>query len=58
MSSTTLEPRTAAPRAAARSRKKRRPPLLPWGLLLPSLVVLGILVGYPLVRLFIMSFQE
>ncbi|MCB7136430.1 carbohydrate ABC transporter permease [Cellulosimicrobium marinum] len=58
MSSTTLEPRTASPRADSRKKSTRRPPVLPWGLLVPSLVVLGVMVGYPLVRLFVMSFQE
>ncbi|CPU63850.1 MULTISPECIES: carbohydrate ABC transporter permease [Cellulosimicrobium] len=58
MSSTTLEPRTERSGAPVRPPKKRRPPILPWTLLVPSLVVLGILVGYPLVRLVIMSFQE
>jgi N,N'-diacetylchitobiose transport system permease protein len=58
MSSTTLEPRTERSGAAVRPPKKRRPPILPWTLLVPSLVVLGVLVGYPIIRLVIMSFQE
>ncbi|MFI2705888.1 carbohydrate ABC transporter permease [Cellulosimicrobium composti] len=58
MSSTTLEPRTERSGAAVRPPKKRRPPVLPWTLLLPSLVVLGVLVGYPIVRLVVMSFQK
>ena len=51
MSSTTLEPRTERP-GAVRPPKKRRPPILPWTLLVPSLV------GSPIVRLFVMSFQK
>jgi N,N'-diacetylchitobiose transport system permease protein len=39
-------------------RNKRPRSLFPWALLVPTLVILGILVGYPLVRLFVMSFQE
>ncbi|MFB7889797.1 carbohydrate ABC transporter permease [Cellulosimicrobium cellulans] len=58
MSSTTLEPRTERSGAPVRPPKKRRPPVLPWTLLVPSLVVLGVLVGYPIVRLIVMSFQE
>lgn len=58
MSFTTLEPRTAPPRASVRPPKKRRPPVLPWSLLVPTLILLGIMVGYPLVQLFVMSFQE
>ncbi|MBD5787163.1 sugar ABC transporter permease [Cellulosimicrobium terreum] len=59
MSSTTF----GAPRAPQRAKapipsKQRRRPVLPWTLLVPSLVVLGVLVGYPVVRLVVMSFQE
>ena len=35
-----------------------RPPALPYALLLPSVVVLGAMLGYPLVRLVTMSMQE
>ncbi len=35
-----------------------RPPVLPYALLLPSVVVLGAMLGYPLVRLVTMSMQE
>jgi len=35
-----------------------RPPALPYALLLPSVVVLGAMLGYPLVRLVTMSTQE
>jgi N,N'-diacetylchitobiose transport system permease protein len=35
-----------------------RPRLLPFLLLLPALAVLGLMLGYPLVRLVTMSFQE
>lgn len=32
--------------------------MLPWGLLLPTLAVLGLMLGYPLVRLVVMAFQD
>lgn len=50
----------SAPAAAGRTRR-RRPPrgkLLPYGLLLPATAVLGLVLGYPLVRLVIISFQD
>ena len=37
---------------------RRRSSALPYGLLLPSIVVLGLMLGYPLVRLVTMSLQE
>lgn len=37
-------------------RRRRR--ALPYGLLLPALVVLGVALGYPLVRQVVLSFQE
>ncbi len=37
---------------------RRRGPALPYLLILPSIVVLGLLLGYPLVRLVTMSLQE
>ncbi len=43
--------------APARPRRRRRSSL-PLLLLVPSLVVLGVLTGWPLVRLLIMSTQE
>ncbi len=42
-------------------RSPRRTPskgLLPYGLLLPALVALALALGYPLVRQFVLSFQE
>jgi len=36
----------------------RRSGLLPYGLLLPTLVALGVALGYPLVRQVVLSFQE
>ena len=37
---------------------RRRSSALPYVLVLPSIVVLGVMLGYPLVRLVTMSFQE
>jgi N,N'-diacetylchitobiose transport system permease protein len=37
---------------------RRRSSSLPYALVLPSIVVLGLMLGYPLVRLVTMSFQE
>jgi len=37
---------------------RRRSPVLPYALLLPAVVVLGALLGYPLVRLVTLSLQE
>ena len=37
---------------------RRRSSSLPYALVLPSIVVLGVMLGYPLVRLVTMSFQE
>lgn len=56
MSTTLLEP-SAPPRQEIRQRK-RRPPYLPWLLLSAAMVILGVLTGFPLVRLVLMSFQE
>jgi N,N'-diacetylchitobiose transport system permease protein len=39
-------------------RRRRRPLLLPYGLLLPAAAVLALVLGYPLVRLLIISFQD
>jgi N,N'-diacetylchitobiose transport system permease protein len=39
-------------------RVPARRQVAPWLMLVPTLAVLGILVGYPLVRLFLVSFQE
>jgi N,N'-diacetylchitobiose transport system permease protein len=37
---------------------RRRSSSLPYALVLPSIVILGVMLGYPLVRLVTMSFQE
>ena len=55
MSSTLLDA-PAPPRQEI--RRKRRPPYLPWLLLSATMVILGVLTGFPLVRLVVMSFQE
>jgi N,N'-diacetylchitobiose transport system permease protein len=39
-------------------RRRRHPLLLPYGLLLPAAVVLALVLGYPLVRLLIISVQD
>ncbi len=39
-------------------RRRRRPLLLPYGLLLPAAGVLALVLGYPLARLLIISFQD
>ena len=39
-------------------RRRRHPHLLPYGLLLPAAAVLALVLGYPLVRLVIISFQD
>lgn len=58
MVSTTLR---AAPPATTGPRAGRRPgsrPLLAWGLLAPSLVVLLVVTGYPVVRMLWLSLHE
>ena len=55
MSTTLLEP-AAPPRQEI--RQPRRNPFLPWLLLSATMVILGVLTGYPVVRLVVMSFQE
>lgn len=47
------KPPRRAPSAAATRTK-----LFPWALLLPSAVILLVMTGYPLVRMFLTSFQE
>ncbi|MGV9360063.1 carbohydrate ABC transporter permease [Amycolatopsis sp. NPDC003731] len=43
----------------ARVRERtRRPSLLPYGLLLPAAALLGLVLGYPLVRLVVISLQD
>ena len=54
---------STAPQAApggqgARPARRRRPSALPYALLVPAVVVLGVMLGYPLVRLGAMSMQE
>ena len=39
-------------------RQKRRTPYLPWLLRSAAMVILGVLTGFPIVRLVVMSFQE
>lgn len=49
----------SAPTAPAASLvRRRRPRLGAYGLLLPASVVIGVALGYPLVRQFVLSFQE
>lgn len=38
--------------------RRRRLPVMPWLLLSGSVAVLGVMTGYPVLRLFVMSFQE
>lgn len=39
-------------------RQPRRNPFLPWLLLSATMIILGVLTGYPVLRLVVMSFQE
>ena len=55
MSTTLLEP-SAPPRQEI--RQPSRTPFLPWLLLSATMVILGVMTGYPVLRLFVMSFQE
>lgn len=55
MSSTLLD--TPAP-PRQEIRQKRRPPYLPWLLLSATMILLGVMTGYPVVRLLVMSFQK
>ncbi|WP_026075511.1 carbohydrate ABC transporter permease [Cellulomonas massiliensis] len=49
----------SAPTAPARPPvRRRRPRLGAYGLLLPASIVIGVALGYPLVRQFVLSFQE
>ncbi|MCP2262934.1 carbohydrate ABC transporter permease [Promicromonospora thailandica] len=56
MSTTLLDP--AAPARQAIRQRRRRPPYLPWLLLSATMVILGVMTGSPVLRLFVMSFQE
>ena len=38
--------------------RRRRPKLGAYGLLVPASILIGVALGYPLVRQFIISFQE
>ncbi|GAB4083889.1 sugar ABC transporter permease [Myceligenerans cantabricum] len=59
MSSLATEtPAPPAPAAPPSPRQRRRFPTVPWLLLSASIVILGVLTGYPVVRMLIMSFQE
>jgi len=58
MSSSTLESSSAVELKDTLKPPKKPSAKLPWLLLAPSLVVLAVMVGYPLVNLFIMSFQK
>ncbi|GCE76018.1 carbohydrate ABC transporter permease [Cellulomonas biazotea] len=44
--------------AAPVTPRRRRPPFGAYGLLVPAAVVIGVALGYPLVRQFVISFQE
>lgn len=47
-----------APQPGRRRRMARRGGLTPYALLVPSLVVLAVITGWPLLQLLVMSFQE
>ncbi|RPF22411.1 carbohydrate ABC transporter permease [Myceligenerans xiligouense] len=56
-----LATEAAAPPAPAPTPprpRRRRFPTVPWLLLSASILILGVLTGYPVVRMLIMSFQE
>jgi len=53
---TDLEPSPDRPRRQAEALPKRN--FGPWLMLAPTLAIIGVVVGYPLVRLVIVSFQE
>jgi N,N'-diacetylchitobiose transport system permease protein len=55
MSSTLLDP-PAPPRQLIRQKRQRS--YLPWLLLSATMVILGVMTGYPVIRLLLMSFQE
>jgi N,N'-diacetylchitobiose transport system permease protein len=62
MSTTSMRDATAAAVASMPSpdppHRRRRASALPLALLLPSIIVLGVMLGYPLVRLVTLSLQE
>src|SRR4051812_11211995 len=45
-------------RVAARRGKARREALLPWGMLLPSALILGLITLYPLIYAIVLSFKQ
>ena len=47
-----------APRRATRTRRRRETSGLPWLLSIPTLLLLAGLLGYPLVRMVVLSFQN
>ena len=47
-----------APVAPVHRARRRRPSALPYSMLLPSAVVLGVMLGYPLYRLVVLSLQD
>ena len=51
-------PRRAPEAARPGARVRRLRPLVPYGLLAPSLLVLAAVLGYPLYRLVVLSFQQ
>jgi N,N'-diacetylchitobiose transport system permease protein len=56
--STPTRPPAAVPPEAAPRRRRARDRWLPYGLLVPSLLVLGAVLGYPLVHLVVVSLQK
>lgn len=51
-------PETAGPGAREQSPRRRRFPWAPLALLTPALIMLVVFIGWPLVQLIVMSFQE
>jgi N,N'-diacetylchitobiose transport system permease protein len=51
-------PPVAPPAPAPTAATRRRPALVPYALLAPAAVVLALVIGYPLVRLVLISFQD
>ena len=49
---------TVVSRAPRVTPRRRRPSALPYSLLLPSVAVLGLMLGYPLYRLVVLSLQD
>jgi N,N'-diacetylchitobiose transport system permease protein len=50
--------RTVMTRAPRRVRTRRRSSALPYSLLLPAVAVMGLMLGYPLYRLVVLSLQD